>query len=354
MRLSQSSRYFLYAFLVSVAIGILIHLDGFLEWLAPMDSSFTRRRSFENLMMVFTTSSMVAFGTFTINYFILKPLDTRKGYGIRRSVTAVIVTLLSVYILSDVFFGLVHVAEGGSFSLDFNLKYFLKDIIVSSIILGGLFSIKTIYDKQRIEVENEKLIRENLESRYEALKSQVSPHFLFNSLSALKTLIGEDPETARGYLDHMADVLRNTLQKRFDKTVTVEDELNLLNSYLFLIQMRFGEHLEVNISVNSSHFQQRLPHLSLQTLVENAVKHNVISHRHHLIIDIYAEGDGLVVRNTLNKKQTPEDGTGFGLPNLISQYKLMNGAELQISKTEKYFKVALPYINSPVNESSSR
>lgn len=354
MRRSKGSRYFLFAFLISVAIGILIHLDGFLGWLAPFDSDSGRRRSFEWLMLVFLTTFLVAFCTFTLNYFILKPLDGRKGYGLRRSLMAVIVTVLSVYILSDVFFGLIHVAEGRVFSLDFNLKYFLKDIIVSAIILGGLFSIKTIYDKQRIEMENEKLIRENLESRYEALKSQVSPHFLFNSLSALKTLIIEEPETAGLYLDHLADVLRNTLQKRFDQTVTVEEELNLLESYLYLVQMRYEKHLKVQITVDDSYLTRRLPHLALQTLVENAIKHNVISRRHQLEIDIYVEGDEIIVRNSLNKKTTPEEGIGFGLPNLASQYQLMSGDELHITKTDSYFQVALPFLNPEKNENFSR
>ncbi len=352
MKLSKATLYFIFATLFSLAIGMMIHLDLFLEVLSDSISYEDQQRALQRLFQFFPSTFLVAFFTFTINYFILRPLDGGQEKQVRRFIYAVVLTIISVYVLSDIFFS-IRMGRGLDFDFGFEVNYFLKDLILSAIILGGIFSIKILYDKQQYEVENERLVRENLLSRYEALKTQVSPHFLFNSLSALKALIAEDKNAARNYLDHLSDVLRNTLQKRDNQTVTIGEELELLDSYLYLIKMRYAENLQIDISIPPKYRVYRIPQLALQTLVENAVKHNVISRKKILEISIYIQNEHLIVRNTRHRKQHPEEGTGIGLPNLSSQYKLINGAEIHISQTADQFQVALPLLTPTEHESIS-
>lgn len=350
MKISKANLYFIFAVVFSLMIGLMIHLDLILRVFAERIPDQEQQEALHRFMYEFPSTILVAFFTFSLNYFILRPLDSDKVIQVKRILYAILLTIISVYILSDISYS-IRTGRGLDFDFGFEINYFLKDLILSAIILGGIFSIKILYDRQQFEMQNEQLVRENLQSRYETLRNQISPHFLFNSLSALKSLINEHPAHARKYLDHLADVLRNTLQKQDRRTVRVGEELELLDSYLFLMKMRYEDNLQVNIQIDPRYFNYRVPQMALQTLVENAIKHNVISQRKMLSIEVFVENELLVVRNSRNRKQHPEEGTGIGLPNLASQYKLINGAELHITQDEKKFEVAMPLLNPKEDES---
>ena len=148
-----------------------------------------------------------------------------------------------------------------------------------------------------LKLENEELKREALQSQFESLKNQLSPHFLFNSLTALKILINEAPDTAQNYVNSLSKALRYTLQSNEKQLVTLKEEMDFMESYLFLIRMRFDTNLLVNTSINAKYLSHRLPPLTIQTLVENAIKHNEISRRSPLRIDISTtENDSLIVK----------------------------------------------------------
>ncbi len=188
-------------------------------------------------------------------------------------------------------------------------------------------------DKERLEVENEQLHQENLMARFETLKSQIDPHFLFNVMNTLYTLVGSEPAKAREFIASFSALYRKVLGSRERTIVPVQEELELVRHYLFLQRIRFGDSLQVSVDVPAKALQAYLPPFTLQMLLENAIKHNAISAARPLGITIAVEDGGLVVRNDLRPRGTSEAGTGTGLENIRRRY-LMLGA------TEPVFRVA--------------
>jgi LytS/YehU family sensor histidine kinase len=297
---------------------------------------------------------MVAFGTFILNYFILRPLDSSIRVDIRRVLASFILTLISVTILSDSFFAIKGLFAARTMHKSFNLLYTSRDIFTGIVVLSGIFFIKTVYDKQDIRLENEKLKRENLLSQYEALKNQVSPHFLFNSLTALKELISHDTGNAQKYINHLSQVLRYTLQSNQSQIRSLKEEMEVADSYIFLLQTRFGNSLLIKKQIDEKYYNHRLPPLAVQTLLENAIKHNEISKRHPLTIMIETKSNQtLRIVNMIRERNSMEYSTGVGLPNLAKQYMFLAGKEIIISRKNDEFLVEIPLLNPPDNESTN-
>jgi LytS/YehU family sensor histidine kinase len=268
---------------------------------------------------------------------------------------AIFVTVIAVTVLSDLFFRIKHVLNTTLHSSQFNLLYTLRDLFIALVVLSCVYIIRIFYERQAALLENEKLMRENLSSQYESLKNQLSPHFLFNSLTALKTLITDDPKKAQLYLNDLSQVLRYTLQSNENRTVCLIEELEAVKSYIFLVKTRFSTNLAIEFDINDKYNQYRLPPLAIQTLVENAVKHNEISKRRMLDITIAtADNSSLVVTNTLHEKLSLEPGTGIGLSNLSKQYKLLCGLDIRISKSNHEFRVEIPLLKPTTDEDSNR
>ena len=205
---------------------------------------------------------------------------------------------------------------------------------------GWCFKIR----KNRLEIQDLKI--ENLQRQFDALKNQVSPHFLFNSLSSLRTLINESPEVAQEYLDHLSTVLRYTLQANENRLVSLSDELQFVESYFFLIKLRFTKNISLVQSISHELLGYKVPPLALQILLENAVRHNEISKRNPLEISISTTPTKtLVVSNTINKKFAPEPGAGVGLANLSNQYRILGDRDISIRKEDQKFIVEIPLLS---------
>ncbi len=198
--------------------------------------------------------------------------------------------------------------------------------------------------KQKIEHENDRLRLANLEARHNQLKQQLHPHFLFNSLSTLKTLIKRKPEQAEDYLLKLSDLLRFSIYANKEEVVTVEKELELCINYLHMQQVRFGEALEFSIHIpEPMKATGKLPVYSIQLLAENAVKHNTLTTQQPLHIHI--SGDNLTgkisVSNNMQPKLVVEDGNGVGLSNLEERYRLLGNSGLEISRGQGKFSVTI-------------
>jgi LytS/YehU family sensor histidine kinase len=219
------------------------------------------------------------------------------------------------------------------------------NFFVSGLVISCVLIIRLIFLKQTITLENETLKREALQSQFESLKNQLSPHFLFNSLTALKILIKEAPDTAQNYVNSLSRALRYTLKSNEKQLVTLKDEMEFMESYLFLIRMRFGDNLSINTGINEDLLSLNIPPLTIQTLVENAIKHNEISKRNPLNIDILTtDNESLRIINDIHEKITGEEGTGIGLVNLSKQYQLLVNKEIIIRKEDNKFSVEVPLI----------
>ncbi len=199
-------------------------------------------------------------------------------------------------------------------------------------------------------LEAEHLKQANLQSQLETLKNQVNPHFLFNSLNTLTALIPEDPDLAVQFVQKLAKVYRYILEIREVKTVSLADELSALRAYTFLLQIRFGHNLAVQLDLPPDRLADRVVPLSLQMLVENAVKHNVISSQRPLSIRVFMENDRIIVCNNLQRKghtdpDSAGDSTGLGLQNIRNRYQLLAGQRVDVIVTTQQFAVSLPVLN---------
>ena len=226
-----------------------------------------------------------------------------------------------------------------------------RNLFCTAVVLICVFVYRLLQRQQMIELEIEKLRSESIQSQFESLKNQVSPHFLFNSLTALKVLIEESPGLAKQYVSHLSQVLRYTLQSKRKQVVPLEEELEFTESYLFLLKMRYDTNLKITVHVADKFRRWNLPPLTIQTLVENAVKHNEISDEFPFEITISAVDNAILhVANRIQEKLTPEEGTGTGLVNLSELFRLLVEKEIQIYKTETMFIVEVPLIKPGNNE----
>lgn len=198
--------------------------------------------------------------------------------------------------------------------------------------------------KKSIE-ENERMKQEMIQSQYETLKNQVNPHFLFNSLNTLATIIPTQPTVAVDFVEQMSKVFRYSLQHSNQNTIELGTELKVVKSYLFINEQRYDGKLQVAINLPDTVLEKKIITQSLLMLVENAIKHNEISHEHPLSINIYADGDYLIISNTLQRKSILEPSTNTGLENIKKRYSLTNSLPVSVQEKDGLFIVQLPLLN---------
>ncbi len=217
--------------------------------------------------------------------------------------------------------------------------YLLTALIIAALVYWvSSQRIKSVKKNERSEMEKFQL-------KYDALKNQVNPHFLFNSFNALMNIAEDDPKEAAKLIKHLSQFYRKMTAFSKLELISLKEELELLNSYLFIQKKRFGEALQVIIDINPVLIETTsLPPLVLQLLTENAVKHNTVSKDKPLHVDIFIEKDFIVIRNNINKKIDKEESEGVGLQNIKNRYKILikKGLEKQVTETE--FIIKLPLI----------
>jgi len=227
-----------------------------------------------------------------------------------------------------------------------------KNVINNSLITSVInFIIITIIEaivwfkrSQQSLVKAEKLERENSQIRFETLKSQLNPHFLFNSLNVLSSLIKHDADKAQNFVDEFSSVYRYTLDVIEKPVVELREEIDFAKSFLFLQKIRFDNAVDMEINVDASKLNYLVPPLAVQTLLENAFKHNRATTDSPLKIKIHNENDSLVVINNLQPKIKGVDSKGVGLSNLKKRYELLGEKLPQFSVTEKEYIANIPLI----------
>jgi len=221
--------------------------------------------------------------------------------------------------------------------------------LASITVLAGIFALYRFRLKRHrqilsLEMKTQTLEKEKALVMYENLKQQLNPHFLFNSLTSLGSLINTDQKMARQFLDQMSKIYRYILKSRDTETVLLSEDVKLVQIYVQLQQTRFNDGLLVNIDIDEEYAQCRIVPVTLQNLLENAIKHNIIDTDSPLVIDITTGNEYLVVRNNLQKKKFVETSNGQGLANMKSLYKYLSGKEMFIEECEHYFTVKIPLI----------
>ncbi len=274
----------------------------------PMFNDVKRRLWFQSLLMfVFTVATNVALGRAADSVFNRDQTFTPADIIIHSNSAAIFCTIMIIAIYESI--------------------YFMNEL------------------RKSVE-EKEMLKRESLNAQLNALRTQVNPHFLFNNLNTLSSIIPENPKQAVEFVQQLSKVYRHILEVENEKSIPLRDELEVLQAYAFLLQTRFGDNLDISIDVPEEKMSKRIVPLSLQLLMENAIKHNIVSSDKPLKVYVFADNGNLVVRNNLQKKNQVNESTGIGLENIRNRCKLMGDGEVKVTESGTSFTVSIPLIEN--------
>lgn len=225
-----------------------------------------------------------------------------------------------------------------------------------NLVFETLFEADYALGKYKETVEEKRVMQElSVFREFDSLKSQVNPHFLFNCFNTLSSLISEDKEKAEQFLDELSKVYRYLLRNNQSELSTVENEIRFIDSYFRLLQTRHGDAVQLNMEIDRMYKPYLLPSLSLQLLVENAVKHNALSRSKPLVIDIFTTaGNKLVVNNNLQRRAVKAPSNKVGLENIKAKYDLLGQEGFQVLEDERNFTVVLPLIWNNSSDSGTR
>ena len=224
-----------------------------------------------------------------------------------------------------------------------NAYYFaIVNLFLMIILEAWLYFI----EGSNAKVKAENLERELSQTRFEVLKNQINPHFMFNSLNVLSGLIEKDVAKAQQFIDEFAQIYRYVLETIEKPVVSLNDELRFIRSYIFLQQIRYGQALNVTVNLPAELLSMLMPPLSLQLVLENAIKHNIINLSQPLNIEIYLLDDWLIVRNNIQPKISSNHSTGLGQKNLAKRYAMIGENIPEFMVETNYYLAKLPLINS--------
>ena len=308
-------------------------------------------RTFEELKPFATGKMGYAFGntmiTVIVFYFVVnwlnKVFDWSKGWIVRFLMDLSLVAGYSFIVLSIVNFLIVkgyippHPLEN---SREF---MFVIPLMMNSLFLVIIEMILGAEERNKLAVQLAQMEKEQINAKYGALKEQLDHHFLFNNLSVLSSLIYEDVEKADHFIQDFASTYRYVLQINQRNLVTVQEELDFIENYLNLYKFRFEEGFDYLLKLAPERLNWMIPPLTLQVLVENAIKHNMISRQHPLQLKIESENNQLIVKNNLQPKTEPAVSTQTGQINLVEKYRLLGDAlpEFKIEANNYIAKIPL-------------
>ncbi len=327
-----------FAIWISIISGLIISL--LMLW-AHIDINTFKLDDSSHIGLVLPMNIFMSFFIYTFGFYILRTdqhltkriLVMILGSLLIAAVFSLLTTLLSKWIY-----------KGPNDSATFSL-YAIKDFLVASLAILLTILLFIINRKHRTAMEMEKLQTSKTMLNYEMLQKQLDPHFLFNSLTMLDNLIGHDDAKAKEYLHHLAATFRNSAEG--SKPHSLKEELGMLESYKYIMKVRYGDCLQFKEDIDERYLSDYVVYFSLQLLVENVVKHNIISDLHPMTISIEStDHDTVRVSNPLQPKKTvsSQQGAHLGLDNLDKRYRILFGKHINITKTQEQFTVELPLI----------
>ena len=260
-----------------------------------------------------------------------------------------IVSILAIFLLrifEDV------VVEGKTFSVFFQneaMSNYLVAIIMTFFVTLAFHAFFFYKAYQENKVKEQKIIAGTASAKFESLKNQIDPHFLFNSLNVLSSLIEENPENAQRFTTSLSKIYRYVLEQKDKELVSVEEELAFAKTYMNLLKMRFENSLFYELPTTGLNPEAKVVPLSLQLLLENTVKHNVVSEQRPLHIRIFMDGDYLAIQNDYQKKEVLQDRQGVGLQNIINRYGIITNRKVLIEQNEQTFTVKIPVLTKQIS-----
>jgi len=312
-----------------------------------------------------TQAYLVSFGFYQLyalvlgfgntRYFnFLETLKWKETNGLKRIIIgiigSVIITLIGLFLLRA-FSSVVY--SGYSFTnflANEKLKYYTFGFLVTMLIVTIFHAIYFYNRYQKNKIKEQKVIAGTASAKFDALKNQLDPHFLFNSLNVLTSLIEENPNNAQKFTTSLSKVYRYILEQKNKDLITVEQELKFAKTYMSLLKMRFEDSLVFDIPEQASNPESKVVPLSLQLLLENAVKHNIVTESKPLHIKIYESNGNLIVENNLQIKQVVKKSSGVGLNNIKQRYQLLSNKSVSIAESKTSFKVAIPMLTKQIKQ----
>ncbi|MFD0962831.1 2TM domain-containing protein [Pseudofulvibacter geojedonensis] len=332
---------------LSISFGLVIYLIILLiRYFSGYSVVFNNHLLFE--FLIYMLYSLVLYG---VNAFIFIQLDRKFGkdnFTKKRIVTgfvlSIVLTMLAVFflrVIEEV------VIEKGSFLIFLENEkignYLIPFIItvIGVLFFSAFFFYKSLQDKK---IKEQKIIAGTASAKFESLKSQLDPHFLFNSLNVLTSLIEEDQDKAQKFTTSLSKVYRYVLEQKDKDLVSLEEELHFAKTYMSLLKMRFEGAIFIELPKVINNPEAKVVPLSLQILLENCIKHNVVSEGNPLKIRVVEDNDQLIVINNFQPKQTVKKSSGVGLQNIKERYNILSTREMFISQQNNEFTVQIPLL----------
>ncbi len=307
-------------------------------------------QSTTTLLIVFIIMQLYSFTISIANYSFFSFLDnfiTWKEKPLKRliygSIGSIIITLICIVFLRLV---VVYGFEKGTFQdfLNTSKNYYIFSIIISVnvlIVIHAIYFFKAFTAKK---IKEHKVVSEIQSAKFESLKNQLDPHFLFNSLNVLTSLIEENPKLAEKFTTKLSKIYRYVLQRKNEDLIPLQKELSFAKDYMDLLKIRFEESISYQIPTEISNPNYKIVPLSLQLLLENTIKHNQVSEKDKLFVKIYEENEYLIIENNKTPKATLEKSTKVGLQNIINRYKILTDKPVIIEDKKQLFTVKLPLL----------
>ena len=289
----------------------------------------------------------------SILFVKLKTFFKNEGYTLGRlvinlasSLVLSLIVILVLRIFEDV---MIENKSLATFFATESISNYIVAALISFLVFLGIYSLYYYKASNESKVKEQKIIAGTAAAKFESLKNQIDPHFLFNSLNVLSSLIEENPDNAQRFTTSLSKIYRYVLEQKDKELVSIEEELAFAKTYMNLLKMRFEDSLDFEIKVINPDSEAKVIPLSLQLLLENAVKHNVVSSTKPLQIRIFIENGTLVVENDYQKKDVLQNGQGVGLQNIIDRYAIISERKVVIEKNKQTFTVRLPILTKQIS-----
>jgi len=263
--------------------------------------------------------------------------------------SSISISLATIFILRFLIIVYGYDQDATSFLQNEKMVFYWMSLTISVVITAMFYTIYYVKSKQDTKVKEQKVIAGTASAKFDALKNQLDPHFLFNSLNVLTSLIEENPDKAQQFTTSLSKVYRYVLEQKNKELVTVDEELKFAKTYMSLLKNRFEDSIVFEIPEQAQNPESKVVPLSLQLLLENAVKHNVVTSSKPLHIKIFESNGSLVVENNLQPKQILKKSSGVGLANIRQRYQLLTNRKVIINQKANSFAVALPMLTKQVS-----
>jgi hypothetical protein len=309
----------------------------------------------ENLAWNFLFTMLYGYSLYYVNAFIFIQLDNifkenrydkkRLFIGFVLSFFASMITIFLLRIVEDV---LIEKVPFDVFLANEKPANYLVSIIITIVVTLGIHAFYFYKAYQEGRIKEQKIIAGTASAKFESLKNQIDPHFLFNSLNVLSSLIEENPENAQKFTTSLSKIYRYVLEQKDKELVTVAEELAFAKTYMNLLKMRFEDSISYEIPTEFNDDEAKVVPLSLQLLLENTIKHNVVSEKKPLHIKISIKDNELIVENNKQKKEVLQDRKGVGLQNIVNRYAILSKRNVIVEDTDDFFRIKLPILTKQI------